>query len=251
MHVRGSIAAVVLLASSGAHAADATMPIKAPPPLTRAFSWTGFYVGGHVGAGFSYRNWTLSDGSASEAGDAAMLGGQIGYNYQIGNLVMGVESEAAWGNLKDENVCPDGVNACWTRQNWLATVTGRIGYAFDQALFYVKGGAAFTHSDYFKTAPFPSVLDEGGGGRRDGWTAGIGMEYALWNNWAVRLEYDYLDFGSRTFAMNNIATGAFAENVTVRQTAHEVKLGLNYLFNASQWPPVFPAPQKAASEGEP
>jgi opacity protein-like surface antigen len=244
--------AIASLASGAAQAADALMPMKAPP-LVAAYSWSGLYVGGHLGAGFSYRYWTVADGATSEVGDAVMLGGQIGYNYQIGNLVMGVESEAAWGNLKDENVCPDGVNTCWTRQNWLATVTGRLGYAFNQALFYVKGGAAFTRPDYFKTAPFPSVLDERGGGRRDGWTAGTGMEYALWNNWAVRLEYDYLDFGSRTFALNNIATGMFAENVTVRQKAHEVKLGLNYLFNASQWPPVFPTPQnsKAASEPEP
>jgi opacity protein-like surface antigen len=244
--------AIASLASGAAQAAAALMPMKAPP-LVAAYSWSGLYVGGHLGAGFSYRYWTVADGATSEVGDAVMLGGQIGYNYQIGNLVMGVESEAAWGNLKDENVCPDGVNTCWTRQNWLATVTGRLGYAFNQALFYVKGGAAFTRSDYFKTAPFPSVLDERGGGRRDGWTAGTGMEYALWNNWAVRLEYDYLDFDSRTFALNNIATGMFAENVTVRQKAHEVKLGLNYLFNASQWPPVFPTPQnsKAASEPEP
>jgi hypothetical protein len=63
------------------------------------------------------------------------------------------------------------------------------------------------------------------------------MEYALWNSWTLRLEYDYLDFGSRSFAMANIATGAFAENVVVRQNAHEVKLGLNYLFNASNWAP--------------
>jgi hypothetical protein len=81
--------------------------------------------------------------------------------------------------------------------------------------------------------------------------AGTGMEYALWNNWTVRLEYDYRDFGSHTFAMNNIATGAFVENVTVRQTAHEVKLGLNYLFNASQWPPVLLPQQKGKAASEP
>jgi opacity protein-like surface antigen len=195
----------------------------------------------------------LREGATADAGDAAMVGGQVGYNYQIGKWVLGVEGDAAWGNLKDESVCPDGINACWTRQNWLATVTGRVGYAFDQALFYVKAGAAFTHADYFKTAPIPSVFDERGGGRREGWTAGAGMEYALWNNWTMRLEYDYLDFGSRTFALNNVATSTFAENVTARQNAHEVKLGLNYLFNGSQWPPVFPEPKKnkAATESEP
>src|SRR5215831_2588303 len=144
MRFFGGIAAVALLASSSAQAADAFIPTKARP-FVAAYDWSGLYIGGHLGAGFSYRNWTLSDGSLAEA-----------------------------------------------------------------------GGAAFTHADYFKTAPIPSPLDEKGGGFRTGWTVGVGMDYALWNNWSVRLEYDYLDFGSRTFAINNIATGAFAENATVR-----------------------------------
>ena len=248
----GSIAAVAaLLANTGAQAADALVPTKAPL-FVAGYSWSGLYVGGHVGGGFSYRNWMLSDGSLAEAGNAVMLGGQIGFNHQVGKWVIGLEGEAAWGNLKDEGVCPDGVNTCWTRQSWLATATGRIGYAFDPALFYLKGGGAFTRADYFKTAPIPSPLDEKGGGFRIGWTAGVGMDYALWNNWSVRLEYDYLDFGSRAFAMNNIATGAFAENVTVRLKAHEVKLGLNYLFNPGNFNPiVLPAGQTKQTEPEP
>src|SRR5262245_23728284 len=142
MRVLGSIAAVVLLASSDAQAADALMPMKTPLFIA-AYSWSGLYIGGHVGAGFSYRNWTLSDGSLAEAGDAAMLGGQIGFNYQVGKWVIGVEGDAAWGNLKDEGVCPDGINTCWTRQSWLATATGRIGYAFDPALFLSEGWCGF------------------------------------------------------------------------------------------------------------
>src|SRR5258707_1010079 len=216
MRFLGSIAAVALLASTGAQAADAFIPTKAPP-FVAAYNWSGLYVGGHLGAGLSYRNWTLSDGSLAEAGDAAMLGGQIGFNYQVGKWVLGAEGDAAWGNLKDESVCPDGINTCWTRQSWLATATGRIGYVFDPALFYLKGGAAFTRADYFKTAPIPSPLDERGGGPRAGWTA-----------------------------------GAFAENVTVRLKAHEVKLGLNYLFNAGNFNPVVPsAPQSKKNEPEP
>jgi outer membrane immunogenic protein len=225
----------VLTAGNVAVAADAPILVRKAPVPIAAYDWTGIYIGGHVGAGFSYRDWTLADGSISEAGDAAMIGGQLGLNYQLGKWVVGVESDVSWGNLKDESLCPDGSNTCWTRQTWQATVTGRIGYAFDPALFYLKGGAAFTHADYFKTAQLPSVFDESAGGRRNGWTAGAGMEYALWNSWTLRLEYDYLDFGSCSFAMPNIATGAFAEDVVVRQKAHQVKLGVNYLFNASNW----------------
>ena len=254
MRFLGSIATIALLACGAAAAADAPVLVrKAPAPLA-AYDWTGVYIGGHVGAGFSYRDWTFGDGSISEAGNAAMIGGQIGFNYQVGKWVMGAEVDASWGNLKDESVCPDGINSCWTRQTWLGTATGRIGYAFDPALFYLKGGAAFTRSDYFKTAPapVPSPLDERGGGRRNGWTVGAGMEYALWHHWTLKFEYDYLDFGSRAFAMANVATGAFAENIVVRQKAHEVKLGLNYLFNATNWPPVLPQQKsKTASEPEP
>jgi len=225
------------------------VPARKSPPLA-AYDWTGIYIGAHIGGGFSYRNWALVDGAAAEAGDAAMAGGQIGLNYQIGKWVLGAEGDLSWGNLKDESLCPDGTNTCWTRQTWLATVTGRMGYAFDPGLFYLKGGAAFTRSDFFKTAQIPSASDESGGDRRNGWTVGAGMEYALGRGWALRLEYDYLAFGSRSVSLTNVATGVFAENVVVRQTAHEVKLGLNYLFNAGNWT-AFSAPGSKASEPEP
>jgi opacity protein-like surface antigen len=239
----------MMTAGSVAAAADIAVPMR-NSAAPGAYDWTGIYLGGHFGAGFSYRNWTLADGATAEAGDAAMVGGQIGLNYQLGKWVVGAEGGLSWGNLKDESVCPDGTNTCWTSETWLATVTGRIGYAFDPALFYLKGGAAFTRTDYFKTAQIVSVFDETGGGRRNGWTVGAGMEYALRRNWTLKLEYEYLEFGSRSFAMTNVATGVFAENVVVRQTAHEVKLGINYLFNAGNWKAVFP-PSSKASEPEP
>ena len=177
----------LLIGAGGAQAADAATPIRKSSPPSSAYDWSGMYIGGHIGAGVSYRDWTLIDGRISEAGDALLLGGQIGVNYQVGKWVIGAEGDASWGNLKDESLCPDGNNTCWTRENWLATVTGRVGYAFDPALFYLKGGAAFTHADYFKTGQIPSVLDERAGARRNGWTVGVGMEYALWRRWTLKL----------------------------------------------------------------
>jgi opacity protein-like surface antigen len=241
-------AMLVLLVSAGASfAGDLPLTARKAPFVQRSYDWTGLYVGPHIGAGFSYRNWTVTEGETVDAGDAAMLGGQVGYNVQLGRWVAGIEADASWGNLKDESLCPDGANTCWTRQHWLSTATARLGYAFDPALFYVKGGAAFSHADFFKTAQIPSSFDERGGGDRTGWTVGAGMDYALANSWILRLEYDYLDFGSRTITMNNIATGAFAENLIVRNNAHEVKLGLNYLFNAANWTPAL-APRRNEPE---
>jgi opacity protein-like surface antigen len=250
MCMRRIVTAVLLVLTSGASLA-ADLPVKArkPPALYQPYDWSGLYVGAHVGAGFSYRNWTLTEGATVDAGDAVMLGGQVGYNLQAGRWVTGIEGDASWGNLKDESICPDGTNTCWTRQRWLSTATARLGYAFDPALFYLKGGAAFTHLDFFKTAQIPSVLDESGGGNRTGWVVGAGMDYALANSWILRLEYDYLDFGSRSVPMTNIASGAFAKEVILRNKAHEVKIGLNYLFNPRNWTPSS-APGKM-SEPEP
>src|SRR5260370_32254929 len=121
---------VALVGSRGAQAADALVSTKAPP-FVAAYNWSGLYVGGHLGAGFSYRNLTLSDGSLAEAGDAAMLGGQVGFNYQVGKWILGAEGDAAWGNLKDQSACPAGINISWTWQSWVATGTGRIAYVFE------------------------------------------------------------------------------------------------------------------------
>jgi opacity protein-like surface antigen len=237
----------ILTAGSLESAADRPLLARRPSAVTAPYDWTGFYIGAYTGAGFSYRDWALIDGSTSEAGNAVLAGGQLGFNYQLGKWVVGAEGDLSWGNLRDATMCPDGSSWCWTRQSWLATATGRIGYAFDPALFYVRGGAAFTRSEYFKTSPVGPFLDESAASRRNGWTAGAGMEYALGGPWTLRLEYDYLEFGSRTLASSNMATGAFAEDLVLRQKAHEVKLAVNYLFNAN-WIPYFPA--KKGSGGD-
>src|SRR6202048_1099558 len=148
----------LLMGAGGAQAADASIPLRKASVPIPAYDWTGIYIGGHIGAGVSYRDWTLIDGRISEAGDAVLLGGQIGVNYQIGKWVIGAEADASWGNLKNESLCPDGNNTCWTRENWLATVNGRVGYGFDPALFYLKGGDGFIHAEHFKAAHNSSLL---------------------------------------------------------------------------------------------
>src|ERR1700730_2736941 len=89
---------VLLMRAAGAEAADAAIPMRKASAPIPAYGWTGIYIGGHIGAGVSYRDWTLIDGRISEAGDALLLGGQIGVNYQIGKWVFGAEGDASWGN---------------------------------------------------------------------------------------------------------------------------------------------------------
>jgi outer membrane immunogenic protein len=175
--VLASIALSALMTVGRAGAADAPVSAAKAPAVSASPNWTGFYLGGHIGAGFSYRDWEFADHSvASDSGDAFIAGGQIGFNYQIGKWVLGGEADMSWGNLRDQSPCPDGLSNCRTKQSWLATSTGRLGYAFDPALFYLKGGAAFTHADHFKEGAMASPFDEAGGGYRAGWTVGAGME---------------------------------------------------------------------------
>src|SRR3984893_12551423 len=96
----------VLMAGSAVHAADAPVLIRKAPAPVADYHWTGIYIGGHIGAGVSYRDWTLIDGRISEAGDALLLGGQIGANYQTGKWVFGAEGDASLGDLQEESLCP-------------------------------------------------------------------------------------------------------------------------------------------------
>ena len=89
----------MLMGAVGAQTADPSIPMPKDSTPRPAYDWTGIYIGGHIGAGVSYRDWTLVDGRISEAGDALLVGGQAGVNYQIGKWVIGAEADASWGNL--------------------------------------------------------------------------------------------------------------------------------------------------------
>src|SRR5262245_15440852 len=221
------------------------MPVKARPAVPY-INWTGFYLGPHIGAGFAYTDWYAFDGATATSGNALIGGGQVGFNYQIGTWVFGVEGDASYGNLTDWSVCSDGVSVCSIRQRWLATATGRIGVTYDPALFYLKAGAAFTRTEYAKEL----ALIETATATRTGWTVGGGMEFAFSARWSGKMEYDYLNLGTYTVAMRDAGTGAFVENIAFQHKAHLVKFGLNYRLNADPWPEVTPK-KTSAKEPEP
>lgn len=248
--MRTSISAFILAvfaASAGpAVAADlpARMPYKAPV-YAIPFSWTGLYIGGHLGGGFATSDWIdtgfpggtagLDDGNPKPSGFVG--GGQIGYNYQFDRLVLGVEADGDWASLKDTagGCFQDPTQSCTTKAHWFATLTGRLGFTWDRALFYAKGGAAWGHFKYDNPTPVGFLsTDYSASETRSGWTVGGGIEYAFADHWSARLEYDYLDFGTSTptFVGNNPAdTFIFTENLTNR--VHMVTVGVNYLFG---WP---------------
>ena len=223
--------ATIALGATAASAADlGQRPVyKAQPPMVvAAYNWSGFYIGGHLGYGWSktdvHDHLTGLSGSADPSGFLA--GGQIGFNWQTGAFVFGIEGDGSWTNADGSRTFPGGAIVTM-EHNWYATLTGRVGYAVDNWLWYVKGGGAWSDADY--TVVGPIVGTGSRSGTRSGWTVGTGLEWALAPNWSAKIEYNYLDFGNE---------GIGATNFDVDTRVHLVKLGLNYRFDWGKAPVV-------------
>ena len=210
-------AGVLALGIAAASAADIqrrqAMPAKAPlySPVP-VYNWTGFYVGINGGGG-----WGRSDFSAPLTSDSFrtsgwLVGGTLGYNYQMGQIVFGLEGDMDWSNLRGSGTCA-GIS-CSVRNNWLGTARGRIGYAIDRFLPYVTGGAAFGN---IKT----SVAGLGDASEtKTGWTVGGGLEAAIAGPWTAKVEYLHVDLGR----------GASILGSDAKFNADIVRAGLNYRF---------------------
>ncbi|OKO70385.1 hypothetical protein AC630_35035 [Bradyrhizobium sp. AS23.2] len=225
------------------------MPTKAPALLAAGtVNWTGFYVGGHLGGGVSNAGWSDPFGSTVDPfgnvnvagfGDKTRApgplgGGQIGINWQTGHWVLGGEVAVSWADLRGENTCFSGLGGinCQHIVNSLGSVTGRVGYAFDRSLAYVKAGGAWTDTSYNLLGD-TLALALGNGSTHDtawGWTAGVGLEYALTNRWTTFAEYDHIGLPSRSVPFPTVAVVSDA-NIVVRQSVDLFKMGVNYKFD--------------------
>jgi outer membrane immunogenic protein len=240
-----------------ATAADLARPVYRAPIIAAApgFSWTGFYIGGNIGAGWGTKEYEqviplaviaaglptlISDGSHTVNG--ILGGGQVGYNYQWGPTVWGIEFQGEAADLKGKGNC--GIVAvfnCSTKVDAIMTVAGRFGLTWDHTLVYVKGGGAWAHDKYdvnllgLSIAPVaglaisPASTSEW----RSGWMIGTGIEQAISGNWSAKIEYNYMDFGTETnfFPVLRIAgaPGLF-DRFDVTQRIHLIKFGINYRF---------------------
>jgi opacity protein-like surface antigen len=223
---------------------------KAPIASAQPYNWTGAYAGGFVGGIEGNADWsyqTLPDfpnGTNTRTTLAGILaGGTLGYNVQMGSWVVGLESDIGWttaGGGKSAP-CPSGfLFTCEANMDWLATVTGRLGYAFNRLLVYGKGGLAVgevTASSVFN--PRTLNLDPGIPGiflpqtppastlfsasdTAVGWTLGAGFEFALAQNWSAKAEVMYFDLGQKTYQLD--APVSIARNGAVG------RVGVNYHF---------------------
>ncbi len=216
------LALVGLAALTGTAAAADLPPRTAPAPYYKApaevpvYNWTGFYIGINGGGGFGRSQWD-STGSFNTSG--GLVGGTVGYNYQFGQAVVGVEGDIDWADINGttNTACPFG---CKTTDNWLSTVRGRLGYAADRFMPFVTAGAAF--GDIRASTPGFA----GASNTEAGWTVGAGLEFAIAGNWTAKAEYLYVDLGKFNCG---ISCGALATD-NVSFTTNIVRAGVNYRF---------------------
>jgi outer membrane immunogenic protein len=227
------LAGVIALAA-GAQALAADLPppmapaprapaayIPAPPP----WSWTGFYLGINGGYGFGNSNWTFPAGFSvgSFKVNGGMAGGTLGYNYQIGQLVLGIEGDYDWQNVRGFANNAATCIACDTASSWIGTVRGRVGYAFDRIMVYGTAGGAVTDvKASFGAQPWASSTEWG-------WTAGGGIEGAIFDNWTAKVEYLYADFSKASCAVGTCNPGGIS-GPSVSLNESMVRVGVNYKF---------------------
>lgn len=219
------IAATMLTASNAAFAAD--LPRKGPPVPT-FYNWTGFYAGANAGYGWASGSGTITMGAASGpvsgSGNGFAGGLQAGYNYQIGSVVLGVEADAQYSAQKGNFDGRAGANVFTSKATvpWFATARARVGYAFDRTMVYVTGGGVYGESKIEGTSSTTGAFSVSK--QFFTYTAGAGVETALWTRWTAKLEYLYIG------TPDHIPVPPGTTNLTGTITSHFVRAGLNYRF---------------------
>jgi outer membrane immunogenic protein len=237
--ILGAIAALVL-APTAVSAAD--LAVKAPPPVA-IYDWTGFYIG--VSAGGSLGNSDHID-AATGLSDAAgynikggMVGGTLGYNWQVSSFVFGLEGDASWVNEYGSNsdIGPAAlgfVNSfngnplfqSFTKETWMASARARFGYAVNNLLFYATGGYAAAGVEAGVKDGTTNALLASASSTRNGWTAGGGLEWGFAPNWSAKFEMLYMKFNSAAF--NTVQAEGPRSAVPLDDTV--ARVGINYRF---------------------
>lgn len=244
--------ALALISTSG-FAADlpARTYTKAPVMTPPVYNWTGFYIGGHAGGGWGESQSTELDPGTNafptgtvfdKAHISGFLGGvQGGYNWQTSNhIVLGIEGEWSWADVSGTETTTSTVprlagftSTTTIKANDYATAAGRLGFAADNWLLFVKGGAAWENSGSTGTQLLANgtlsstsvVADDW----HDGWVVGLGAEWGFARNWSAKIEYDHLDFGS--YNIQPVTSTGTSSNVRSSSSVEVVKGGVNYHFN--------------------
>lgn len=213
---------------------------KAPAMIAAVYDWSGFYVGLNGGGGWSHNCWTntvaggVATGVSEGCHDASggMVGGQVGYRWQSSNFVFGVEGQGDWANFKGSNVSTAVLPAPLlgitnqSKIDAIGLITGQVGYAWNNVLWYVKGGAGVAHDKYTGFTAGGLVLDSGDQTRWGG-TVGTGVEIGFAPNWTVGVEYDHMFLGSQS---QNLTTpvGVVTRTDSIKSDLDIASVRVNY-----------------------
>jgi outer membrane immunogenic protein len=211
---------------------------KAPAMAVAAYNWSGFYVGANGGWGTSHNCWTNTAVAGVPAtptsegchdADGGTVGGQIGYRWHVSNWVFGVEAQGNWADFNGSNlVVPFAGNR--TKIDAFGLFTGQVGYAANNVLFYVKGGAAVTNSRH--EGEILGIVVDRSEQTRWGGSVGAGVEYAFAPNWSFGLEYNHLFMGTENYNFRGVGAlaGLNTRNEDIKQDADIVTARINYRF---------------------
>ncbi len=220
---RGVAGSVFLLAGLGGACAADLPYLKAPVAAQTAYRWTGCYLGAQAGGG------TQNDSLIRFSNGGGIIGGQAGCDYQIGQIVVGLEGEAAWSSVRSRDVSgplnAPATNEMIGRNRWAADLSARAGVAAGRALIYGKAGIATGQLAFSANDTFGNF--QSGSGLLSGPLFGFGIEYAFAPNWSAKLEYDHVDYLPRSLAFNS-NNGPFQQSASAETNI--VKAGINYRF---------------------
>jgi outer membrane immunogenic protein len=224
------LAGLAALSATPALAADLPSlkaPVAPALPVVEAADWTGFYIGADLGGAWGAAKFSNPGAAFTVNGSSVLGGGFVGYNRQYGGLVLGLEGDVQGLGLDRR----DAVNALRVQQNLLASINGRLGFAFGNVLIYAIGGVAFTD-----TRLNLGALAFNGNGT--GFDVGGGLEYAFSPNWTLRAEYRYYDFGTVNRAIPNPPVVGGVTPWKVAKTDNTFRVGLAYKFGVAEAVPV-------------
>ncbi|MEJ2377624.1 MAG: outer membrane beta-barrel protein [Pseudolabrys sp.] len=233
--IAAAIWALALGVSQSASAADFPVQMPATQFPSPVYNWTGFYAGGQMGTVLSSAkfydptgvNFAPLDTPIADEATGFMGGLQLGFDFQTGNLVFGGQGDVSWTTINTDLADPfSTTTTLYYKTVWLASVTGRAGYAWGNILMYGKGGAAWVHNivDVSDTAFSLASANE----TRTGWIAGGGFEYGFTPSWTGFIEYDYIRLGTASVIVRDPLAGSMPINF--EQDIQMIKGGINFKF---------------------
>jgi outer membrane immunogenic protein len=218
-HALGAAALAACVLGAGSVAAADLSPGYSPyykaPAYAPAFGWGGAYLGVNGGGGWGSSSWDRAGDFSLSGG---VFGGTAGFGWQFGQVLLGIEGDVDWSGVSGSASCTGG---CTTRNYWLATARGRVGYAFDRVLPYITGGGAF--GDISASAPGVAGASQ----TNAGWVIGAGLEVAFFHNWSAKAEYLHIGLGNFNCGL---ACGMMTNPDNVSFAADLLRGGINYHF---------------------